>query len=283
MKRLIPLLLMLFSGASMAQQSYSIEPIKDNVYRFSVGHYHSVFMVTDDAIVVTDPINPEAAQSLKDTLAQRYEQPIKYLIYSHNHIDHTRGGDVLANEQVEVISHQYAYEDLSWTKAPTALPTLTFNDTLRVNLGDSHVQLRYYGPINGRGSISMRFMPANVLFVADWIVLGRMPYKSLPGYDIHGMIRSTEAVLNEPTFDVLVGAHAETGDRDDVVNYLNYLKALYNGVRDGMLAGQSLEAIQASLTLNEYSHLAMFDEWRVQNIEGVYNTLIEQSYFNLRE
>lgn len=282
MKTLISVLLWLCFATSATANNYSIEKVKDNVYRFSTGHYHSVFMVTDSGIIVTDPINKEAANHLKKALSERFNKPIKYLVYSHNHVDHVLGGEVLAGQGVEVVAHDYAYEDLAWTKVPTALPTTTFFDQLTLRLSDSSVQLKYYGPNNGRGSVSMRFMPANVLFVADWIVLGRMPYKELPGYDIHGMIRSTQQVLNEQPFDVFVGAHADRGTREDVKRYSNYLRALYAKVRDGMLAGKSLDTLQREIRLDEYSDLKMYEEWLPLNIEGVYKTLNEQSYFDRR-
>ncbi|MBH94681.1 MULTISPECIES: MBL fold metallo-hydrolase [Idiomarina] len=282
MKLFFSVVLWLSVCTAVMAADYSIEKVKGNVYRFSAGHYHSVFMVTQQGIFVTDPINKEAAQYLKQELAKRFDQPIRYLAYSHNHVDHTLGGDVIAQQAVEVIAHKYADQDLRWTKAPTALPTITFSDELTVKLGEHSVQMKYYGSNNGRGSVSMRFMPENVLFVADWIVLGRMPYETLPGYDIHGMINSTQQVLKEQPFDVFVGAHADMGSRKDVVRYLNYLEALYAEVRDGMLAGKSLETLQQDIKLDEFSDLKMYDQWLPQNIEGVYKTLIEQSYFDRR-
>jgi len=269
--------------SSRAADSYQISQIKDNIYRFSTGHYHSVFMVTEAGILVTDPINPAAAKYLKSTLAERFEVPIKFMVYSHNHVDHTSGGDVIANEGVQVIAHEYAAQDLAWTRASTALPDVTFKDALTIDLGNSQVQLRYHGPNNGRGSISMRFMPANVVHVVDWIVLGRMPYQDLPGYDIHGMIHSTREILAAEDFDVFVGGHAETGTRADVVAYLGYLEALYEAVRDGMLAGKSLERLQAEISLPDYQHLTMYDEWLPLNIAGVYRMFNDMSYFNMRE
>ncbi|MGM7446914.1 UNVERIFIED_ORG: glyoxylase-like metal-dependent hydrolase (beta-lactamase superfamily II) [Idiomarina abyssalis] len=282
MKVLFSLILWLGICGALAATEYSIEKVKGNVYRFSAGHYHSVFMVTERGIFVTDPINADAAAYLIKELNERFEQPVRYLAYSHNHVDHTLGGDVIATDNVEVIAHEYADEDLRWTKTPTALPTMTFSDELTIKLGEQSVQMKYYGPNNGRGSVSMRFMPENVLFVADWIVLGRMPYQTLPGYDIHGMIRSTKAVLDEKPFDVFVGAHADMGTRKDVERYLSYLQALYAEVRDGMLAGKSLETLQQDIKLDEFSDLKMYDQWLPQNIEGVYNTLNEQSYFDRR-
>lgn len=262
---------------------YRIEQVRGNVYRFTAGNYHSVFMVTDAGIFLTDPINPNAATWLRQQLKTRFKAPIRYLAYSHNHVDHTLGADVLATDGVSVIAHEYAAEDLAWTRVPTAMPDLIFRDQLEVELGDSSVVMRYHGPNNGRGSVSMRFLPANVLYVVDWIVLGRMPYRDLPGYDIHGMIRSTREVLATEPFDVFVGGHADMGSRKDVERYLRYLEALYGAVRDGMLAGKSLQALQAEIRLPQYSDLRMYEEWLPLNVAGVYRTLMDMSYFNLRE
>ena len=116
-----------------------------------------------------------------------------------------------------------------------------------------------------------------MLFVVDWIVVGRMPWKDLEGYDLEGVIRSTDDVLLLD-WDVFVGGHAEIGDRDDVKRYLDYLEALYAAVRDGMIAGKSLETLQDEIRLDECSDLKNYAEWLRLNVAGVYRTLADQSY-----
>lgn len=273
---------MLWAGVGSAMaENYAIEHVKDNVYRFTAGKYYAAFMVTDTGIFVTDPINGEAARWLKKELQQRFDVPVKFMAYSHNHLDHAKGGEVFDSDLVTVIAHDDAARDLHWTKAPTAMPELTFSESLTVPLGDSEVQLHYHGPNNGRGSVSMRFMPARVLYVVDWIVLGRMPYQDLAGYDIHGMRVSTEAVLEKP-FEIFIGGHGDIGDYQDVVAYQGYLTDLYEAVRDGMLVGDDLATLQSDIHLRDYQHLDRFGEWRALNIKAVYETLLEQSYFHLR-
>jgi glyoxylase-like metal-dependent hydrolase (beta-lactamase superfamily II) len=276
----LAILLALLPGLAAAQD-YQIEPVQGDVYRFTAGAYRSVFLVTDEGAFVTDPISEAAATWLRAELAERFGVPIRFLAYSHNHVDHTLGGEALVDAGTTVIAHEYAAEDLRWTRVPTALPDVTFRDETTVTLGDSRVHLRYHGPNNGRGSVSMRFEPAGVLHVVDWIVLGRMPYQDLPGYDIHGMIRSTREVL-AMDFDRFVGGHAEAGTREDVERYLGYLEALYAAVRDGMLAGTSLEALQQEIRLDEYADLRMYEEWLPLNVAGVYRTLLDQSYLDRR-
>ena len=287
--RLLALALLLLCSVTLTSQAqdkaaeYQILQVKDNIYRFTAGNYHSVFMVTDNGIFVTDPINPEAARYLKQELQARFQQPIRYMAYSHNHVDHAAGGHLLAEPNTTIIAQRYADEDMRWTNLPTALPDVTFKDEMTITLGESSVHLKHYGPNNGRGSVSMRFMPANVLYVVDWIVLNRMPYKDLQGYDIHGMIRSTREVLNEPAFDIFVGGHAAMGKRQDVERYLAYLEALYKAVKTGMLAGKSLPELQAQIQLPAFADLPMYKEWLPLNIAGVHRTLLDRSYFNLRK
>lgn len=271
-----------FIAQAAEDEQYEIIKVKDNVYRFTAGHYHSVFMVTEEGLILTDPLSDDAARYLKQELQQRFDVPVRYLIYSHSHVDHVLGGFELVNDDVTVVAQDYAAEDIRLTKAPTALPNLTFKNDLTVSLGNSHVELHYHGPNNGHGSVSMRFMPANVMFVVDWIVLGRVPYRTLPGYDINGMMRSTREILAAEPFDVFVGGHSKIGERKDVERYLSYLETLYAAVRDGMLQGKKLEELQDEIQLTEFSDLLMYDEWFPENIAAVFNYLNTMAYFESR-
>lgn len=260
---------------------YSLTQIKDNLYRYSSGTHHAVVVVTDAGIVLTDPISFEGATWLKQELQRRFEQPVRYVIYSHSHHDHVYGGQVFDEPGVTFIAHEWARDDLLATKANTNIPNLVFNDELTLHIGNTQIDLRYHGPNNGKGNISINFPQHRVLHVVDWVVIGRMPYKNLPGYDIRGTMNSTRDVL-AMDFDLLVGGHAEMGDKDDVRAYLYYLEQLYSAVLEGMRAGKSLETLQQEIRFDDYSHLAMYEEWLPLNIEGVYNDLSNQSYLLLR-
>lgn len=261
--------------------NYYITQIKDNLYRYSSDSHHAVFVVTDEGIALTDPFSYQVASWLKQELKTRFNKPVRYVIYSHSHHDHIYGGQVFDEPEVTFISHQWARDDLLATQANTTIPDLVFNDEMTLHLGGTAIHLRYHGPNNGRGSISMNFMPQRVLHVVDWVVLGRMPYKNLPGYDIRGMINSTKDVLTMD-FDLFVGGHAEMGNKQAIRRYLDYIEQLYAAVLNGMQQGKSLETLQQEIRLDEFNHLSMYEEWLPMNIEGVYQDLIDQSYLHLR-
>lgn len=255
---------------------YRIENITGNIYRFVDDRHRSVFAVTSEGIIVTDPLNPKAAKWLNKTLKQRFDKPVKYIIYSHNHSDHIYGAEEFNDPGITIISHHLTQQDIIRTRTRTLTPDRTFTDAMTLELGDTRVELRYHGPNDGRGSISMLFKPEKVLFVVDWIVVGRMPWQRLWSYDIRGMINSTEEVL-ELDFDYFVGGHAEIGSKADVSNYLNYLQQLENAVIDGIHNGLTLKQIQKQVHLPEYQHLPFYIQWLHLNVAGVYERLMEES------
>ncbi len=92
------------AGQAMAQRGQraqvaerSITQVAGDLYRFRNNNHYSVFLVTPEGVIVTDPINADAARWLKGEIASRFGQPVKYVIYSHHHADHASGGDVFAD------------------------------------------------------------------------------------------------------------------------------------------------------------------------------------------
>lgn len=273
---LVALVIACSFNRSANAETYSIEQVKGNVYRFVNDRHRSVLMVTEEGIIVTDPMNAAAAKWLKNELKQRFNKPVRYVIYSHNHSDHVYGAEVFKEPGVDFVSHILAQQDLLRTRANTVIPNITFGSKMNIRLGDSEVELRYHGPNDGRGSISMLFKPAKVIYVTDWIVLGRMPWQKLWSYDIQGMINSTQEVL-DLDFDILVGGHADIGRKEQVRDYLTYLDTLYSTVIDGIHNGRSLPEMKKNVRLDRYKHLANYEEWLPLNIEGVYRRLMEES------
>jgi glyoxylase-like metal-dependent hydrolase (beta-lactamase superfamily II) len=82
-----------------------IVPITGELYRFGNGAWHGIFLVTDDGIILADPISPQIATWLKDELDARFDVPVKYVIYSHSHWDHVEGGEVF-RDTATFIAHE---------------------------------------------------------------------------------------------------------------------------------------------------------------------------------
>ena len=84
---------LLVPGTLHAQAKRAITHITGDLYRFQNNFHFSVFLVTPD-VIATDPINAEAATWLEAEIDKRFDRPIRYLILSHDHADHSSGGEV---------------------------------------------------------------------------------------------------------------------------------------------------------------------------------------------
>jgi len=273
MKRLIlaTLLGALFLAATplLAQDTKrAITKIAGDLYRFQNKFHYSVFLVTPDGIIATDPINPDAAKWLKDELKSRFGVPVKYLIYSHDHRDHSAGGEVFKPEAT-VIAHENARAAIVGEQRPTAVPDVTFSDRMTVTLGGKSVELIYLGRSHSDNMIVMHFPAERALFTVDFVSVNRLPYMGLSDAYFPDWIDAVEKV-EAMDFDILVPGHGPLGTKADATAHREYLQALYDAVLDGARKGQSLDDMKKSITLDGFNAMGMYGKWRELNIEGMY-------------
>lgn len=249
-----------------------ITQISDSLYRFQNNAHYSVFLVTSEGIIVTDPINKDAATWLKAELKKRFDKPIKYLIYSHDHRDHIAGGEVYDKETI-VVAHENAKATIIGEKRPTAVPDVTFSDRMTVELGGQKVELIYVGESHSDNMIVMHFPAQRAVFAVDFISINRMPYKDLSDSYFPGWIKAIKQV-EQLDFDLLIPGHGKTGNKDKVTEHRRYLETLYNEVLAAARAGKTLEEAQESIKIDNYQHFGQYDAWLKLNIAGVYRQVM---------
>src|SRR4029077_5004007 len=116
-----------FATTGLAQQAQrpQINATKvdgtDNVYIFRNGNHQSMFIVTKDGVIATDPIaygRPTGGQDYIAEIKKVTKKPIKFLIYSHHHYDHIAGGKPFKDAGATIIAHRRAKERLAVLKDP---------------------------------------------------------------------------------------------------------------------------------------------------------------------
>jgi len=106
------------AGTALAQQPakpplYATTKVDgtDNVYVFRYANHQSMFVVTSDGVIATDPIaygRPEAAVTYLGEIRKVTSQPVKYVIYSHHHFDHIAGGKPFKDAGAKFVAHKNA-------------------------------------------------------------------------------------------------------------------------------------------------------------------------------
>ena len=88
-----------FGGAHTSSGMPEISPTEtenlgSGLYTFRWGPYRNIFLVTDEGVIASDPMNAEAATLYRDAIRTVTDQPVKYVVYSHSHWDHVSGGAI---------------------------------------------------------------------------------------------------------------------------------------------------------------------------------------------
>src|SRR5207248_10856773 len=116
---------------------------------FRNGNHQSMFIVTKDGVIATEPIaygRPTGGQDYIAAIRKITDKPIKYLIYSHHHYDHVAGGKPFKDAGATIVAHKRAKERLAALKDPnTPLPDQIVGDNRTINLGGTRLELKYLG------------------------------------------------------------------------------------------------------------------------------------------
>ncbi len=155
----------------------------DNVYIFRNGGHQSMFVVTKDGVIATDPIaygRPTGGQTYVDEIKKVTDKPIKYLIYSHHHYDHIAGGKAFKDAGARIIGHKNIRTHLAPLKDPnTILPDEVFDGKKVITLGGTTVELIYLGLNHSDSNIVMRLPKEKIIFVVDTIPVGSFPGRGM--------------------------------------------------------------------------------------------------------
>jgi glyoxylase-like metal-dependent hydrolase (beta-lactamase superfamily II) len=200
---------------------------------------------------------------ISDALNALNFDPIKYLINTHWHFDHTDGNEWLHSAGAAIIAHQNTRKHLSvqtrvegWSYTfppapPGAIPTTVFDDEHRLHLNETGIVLKHYAPAHTDSDISVIFEEADIIEVGDTWWNGFYPFIDYStGGNIDGMIHATERNLSVVTDKtIIIPGHGPVGNKAGLTEYHDMLVAIRNSVADLKKQGRSLaETIAAKPT-----------------------------------
>ena len=256
-----------FTSAMAQEPKRSITKVKGDVYRFQNNFHYALVVPTGAGVVVVDPINADAASYLRVNLKQITNENITHLIYSHSHADHASGGTALRAKTV--IAQENAPEAIDGLK-----PTQRFKDNYTLKVGSKTFELTYLGKGHGTDLIAVVVRPENVAFITDAASPKRLPFRDMPRSDIDGWINQIKKI-ESLDFEVFAPAHGSVGVKADAKDARIYMEKLRQQVLEGLKAGKSVEALQESVTMDEYKDWQQYGNWRKLNVAGMARHLKE--------
>jgi glyoxylase-like metal-dependent hydrolase (beta-lactamase superfamily II) len=254
------------AAAAPAQPQFATTRVEgtDNVYIFRLRGAQSMFVVTPEGVIATDPIGygmPNSGQIYLDEIRKVTDKPVKYVIYSHVHFDHVAGGRALKDAGATFIAHRRAKERLAVLKDPhTVLPDEAVGDEGRtIRLGGTTLELTYHGLNHSDSTLVMRLPKERIIFLVDTIPVGALPVRGF--IDVHPLELEThiEKVI-AMDWDRMIPGHpgvpgARLGTRKDAQDMLATLRAVSAEVKAMAQAGKCWDTVEKELSLAPYAQL----------------------------
>ncbi len=259
------LIVAVFATTAFGQESsYKAAKVADGIYSFGGGpwSYYTMFVVTDDGVLVADPVNPELAAAMMQEIRKITDKPIRYMVYSHNHWDHISGGKIFKDAGAVVISHARTKKHIRPNPQVVA-PDFTWDGNRHdIVIGNKTIELHYFGENHGSGMTVMLLATEKVLFTADLVVPKRLGFMFLPDFYVSGWIQTLKE-MEKLDFNVGLFAHDHPqGTKRDVILQREYLEDLTKGVQQAMQSG---DMMLQSLSLPKYKEWAHYDDWLGMN------------------
>ncbi len=240
----------------IADNVYSYVDVKGGSPRNSFGANAGI-IIGKKGIVVIDTLisSNEAKRFIKDIRAIT-DKPVKYVVNTHSHLDHTFGNADFRRLGAVIISQENCKKNME-KNSEAALknagafgltekdmegtrivyPVLTFNDRMEIDLGDQKVELIYPGPSHTDGSILVYLPDKKILFAGDALFTNYHPF--MAEGNIESWIKALDFILKMDA-DIIIPGHGPVSGKKDVEEMKEYLTAFDK--KAGELSSQSQDA-----------------------------------------
>jgi glyoxylase-like metal-dependent hydrolase (beta-lactamase superfamily II) len=147
-----------------------VVPLGDGAYLFQSGEHRSLFLVDDAGVIVTDPLNSAAAKDYLAAVRRITDAPVRYVVYSHYHWNRVAGGRVFGDEGATFVAQDRCAQRFRDNPNPqVVMPGVTFDERLDVTVGNTTLELHYFGPSHGDCLTVFVARPAGLLQVVDLV------------------------------------------------------------------------------------------------------------------
>ena len=273
MRKTIYILSALITVSSLAQpQDFSkvqmkVIKVAGTVYMLTGAGGNIGVSVGDDGIVIVDDQYAPLAPKIKEALKAISDKPVKFIINTHYHGDHTGGNEIFGREGT-IIAHDNARKRLeSGSKAlgretppapKGALPVVTFNDRATIHVNGEDIRIIHLPHGHTDGDAMVEFSKSNVVHMGDDFFNGNFPFIDREnGGSIKGLIANLDAVLAKMDDGAkVIPGHGPLGDKPQLQEFVNALKGTVAIMNEAIKAGKTLEDVKKEKTLVAWDHLS---------------------------
>lgn len=268
MRKLTLLASLFIATAALAQTDFSkvevkVTKVAGNVYMLVGAGGNIGACVGDDGIVIIDDQFAPLAPKIKEALKGIADKPIRFILNTHYHGDHTGGneafghdGTIIAQENVRkrLAAGSSARGNATPPAPKGALPIITFNDRTTVHLNGEDIRAIYVPAGHTDGDSVVEFPNAKVVHMGDDFFNGNFPFVDVEnGGSVRGLIKNVDTVLAriDDSYKVIPG-HGALSDKKGLAAFGDMLKGTWAAVEAGVKAGKTADQLKSEKVLEKW-------------------------------
>ena len=261
--KLMPLVCLFLLQTTNAQRfdNVTIETVDvtDHIYMLiGAGGNIGVSIGEDGVFVIDDQFAP-LTPKIETALRKLSQAPIKFLVNTHHHGDHTGGNENMHELGATIIAHDNVRHRLETTPQrdstmlpKAALPIITFNDEMSVYMNGEQIEVIHVDHAHTDGDALLYFTESNVLHTGDTFFKDRYPFIDLnSGGSVKGYIAAAQKGLEtiNATTKIIPG-HGTLASQNDYESFLKMLQYLEKNIQSAIDKGMTEDevAVDESLT-----------------------------------
>ena len=260
----LPVFLILLLSAAAFSQEDRFAGVEITTHEVAPGIYMLVGMggnigvsVGEDGVFMIDDQFAPLTGKITAAVAAVSDRPIRFVINTHWHGDHTGGNENLGKQGALIVAHDNVYERMSRdteigafnqvvpASPKAALPVITFNDNVTFRLNGEEMRVVHYKHSHTDGDSVIHFVNADVIHTGDIWFNGFYPFIDVSsGGSIDGVISSIRTLvdLSDDNTRIIPG-HGPLSDKEGMQDYLDMLETVRERMNRLIAGGKSLEEI----------------------------------------
>jgi len=234
--------------------------IRNGIYMFMGAGGNIAVSTGEDGVLIVDDQYAEMTAKIDAAVAELTDEPMRYVINTHWHWDHTGGNENYGNAGKTIIAHDNTYARMSNEQfvsafnhtqpasPEAALPVITFNDRATMHFNSLTIKLIHVPNAHTDTDAFVHFTEANVIHSGDVYVTNSYPFiDSSTGGSLNGEIAAIETLvilIDDET--VVIPGHGPLSNKANVEKTLAMLKGIRESSSKAISEGLSLEAFLAT-------------------------------------
>jgi len=214
----------------------TLQKVTDNLYVIVGSGGNVAFMPTSEGVVLIDDKFAQDAPQIQEKVKSVTAQPIKYVLNTHQHGDHTGGNAALLAMNAQILIHKNARANMAETKMP-GLPQIAFADQTQVFLGGKEVVARHFGRGHTNGDSVIYFPSEKVMHTGDLFTSGAPYCDSTAGCSIKEWDKTLEKAMQAFDFDTVIPGHGPVMKRADLARYIQNLAVVRDRLKTACAGG----------------------------------------------